>query len=108
MPLSISAITVPWYAATSPFKPRARTCGRIEASILPVHTAKIPPLSTYLSIAERTYEQSDALKAIRDAVSEDDAMAAVTVAENIMLYYRTRAIDLCAVLYEIDGKLVFG
>ena len=53
-------------------------------------------------------EQSDALKAIRDAVSEDDAMAAVTVAENIMLYYRTRAIDLCAVLYEIDGKLVFG
>ena len=34
--------------------------------------------------------------------------AAVTVAENIMLYYRTRAIDLCAVLYEIDGKLVFG
>lgn len=53
-------------------------------------------------------EQSDALKAIRDAVSEDDAMAAVTVAENIMLYYRTRAIDLCAVLYEIDGQLVFG
>ena len=53
-------------------------------------------------------EQSDALQEIRDAVSEDDSMAAVTVAENIMLYYRTRAIDLCAVLYEIDGQLVFG
>lgn len=53
-------------------------------------------------------EQSDALQEIRNAVSEDDSMAAVTVAENIMLYYRTRAIDLCAVLYEIDGKLVFG
>ena len=53
-------------------------------------------------------EQSDALQEIRDAVDEDDSMAAVTVAENIMLYYRTRAIDLCAVLYEIDGQLVFG
>ena len=53
-------------------------------------------------------EQSDALQEIRNAVSEDDSMAAVTVAENIMLYYRTRAIDLCAVLYEIDGQLVFG
>ena len=53
-------------------------------------------------------EQSDALQEIRNAVSEDDSMAAVTVAENIMLYYRTRAIDLCAVLYEIDSQLVFG
>ena len=53
-------------------------------------------------------EQSDALQEIRNAVSKDDSMAAVTVAENIMLYYRTRAIDLCAVLYEIDGQLVFG
>ena len=36
------------------------------------------------------------------------SLAAITVAESIMLYYRTRAIDLCAALYEIDGKLVFG
>lgn len=53
-------------------------------------------------------EQSIELQAIRDSVSEDDPMAAITVAESIMLYYRTRAIDLCAVLYEIDGQLVFG
>ena len=53
-------------------------------------------------------EQSNELQAIRDSVSEDDPLAAITVAESIMLYYRTRAIDLCATLYEIDGKLVFG
>lgn len=53
-------------------------------------------------------EQSNELQAIRDSVSEDDPLAAITVAESIMLYYRTRAIDLCAALYEIDGKLVFG
>ena len=52
--------------------------------------------------------QNDSLREIRSAVSEDDAMASVTVAENIMLYYRSRAIDLFAVLYEIDGQLVFG
>lgn len=52
--------------------------------------------------------QSDELQAIRDSISEDDPLAAVTVAQGIMLYYRTRAIDLCAVLYEIDGQLVFG
>ena len=52
--------------------------------------------------------KNDSLQEIRNAVSEDDAMASVTVAENIMLYYRTRAIDLCAVLYEIDGVVVFG
>lgn len=53
-------------------------------------------------------EQSNELQAIRDSASEDDPLAAITVAESIMLYYRTRAIDLCAALYEIDGKLVFG
>lgn len=53
-------------------------------------------------------KQSDALQEIRNAVSEDDSMAAVTVAENIMLYYRSHAIDLCAILYDIDGQLVFG
>jgi len=25
-----------------------------------------------------------------------------------MVYYRTRAIDLCAVLYDINGTLAFG
>lgn len=53
-------------------------------------------------------EQSEQLQGIRDSVSEDDPLAAITVAESIMLYYRTRAADLCAILYEIDGKLVFG
>lgn len=53
-------------------------------------------------------EQSNELQAIRESVSEDDPLAAITVAESIMLYYRTRAIDLCAALFEIDGQLVFG
>lgn len=53
-------------------------------------------------------EQSSELQAIRESVSEDDPLAAITVAESIMLYYRTRAIDLCAALFEIDGQLVFG
>lgn len=53
-------------------------------------------------------KQSDALQEIRNSVSEEDSMAAVTVAENIMLYYRSHAIDLCAILYDIDGQLVFG
>lgn len=52
--------------------------------------------------------QNDSLKEIRNAVTEDDAMAAVIVAENIMLYYRSHAIDLCAILYEIEGQLAFG
>ena len=52
--------------------------------------------------------KNDSLQEIRNAVSKEDAMASVTVAENIMLYYRSRAIDLCAVLYEIDGVVVFG
>ena len=52
--------------------------------------------------------QNDSLKEIRNAVSEDDAMSSVSVAENIMLYYRSHAIDLCAVLYEIEGQLAFG
>ena len=53
-------------------------------------------------------EQSTALQDIRDSVSENDPLAAITVAESIMVYYRTRAIDLCAVLYDINGTLVFG
>lgn len=53
-------------------------------------------------------EQSTALQDIRDSVKEDDPLAAITVAESIMVYYRTRAIDLCAVLYDIDGTLTFG
>lgn len=53
-------------------------------------------------------EQSTALEEIRESVSESDSMAALTVAENIMLYYRSHAIELCAVLYEIDGALAFG
>ena len=52
--------------------------------------------------------QNNELKEIRETVESDDVMASVTVAENIMLYYRSRAIDLCAVLYELDGQLVFG
>ncbi len=52
--------------------------------------------------------QNDSLQEIRNSVDEEDAMAAVTVAREIMLYYRSRAIELCAVLYEIDGQLVFG
>ena len=52
--------------------------------------------------------QSTELQAIRNSIAEDDPLAAVTVAQGIMLYYRTRAIDLCAVLFEIDGQLVFG
>lgn len=53
-------------------------------------------------------EQSTALQDIRDSVSEDDPLRAITVAESIMVYYRTRAIDLCAVLYDINGTLAFG
>ena len=53
-------------------------------------------------------EQSTALQDIRDSVSENDPLAAITVAESIMVYYRTRAIDLCAVLYDINGTLTFG
>lgn len=62
-------------------------------------------------------EQSTALQDIRDSVSENDplaaitvaeSIAAITVAESIMVYYRTRAIDLCAVLYDINGTLAFG
>ena len=53
-------------------------------------------------------EQSTALQDIRDSVSENDPLAAITVAESIMVYYRTRAIDLCAVLYDINGTLAFG
>ena len=52
--------------------------------------------------------QNDELKLIREAVQSDDAMASVTVAENIMLYYRSRAIELCAALYELEGQLAFG
>ena len=52
--------------------------------------------------------QNDSLQEIRSAVDEEDAMAAVTAAENIMLYYRSHAIDLCAVLYEIEGQVAFG
>lgn len=52
--------------------------------------------------------QNDQLQEIRNSVSEDDPMPAVTAAENIMLYYRSHAIDLCAVLYEIEGQLAFG
>ena len=53
-------------------------------------------------------QQNNNLQKIRDEVNEEDAMAAMTVAENIMLYYRSRAIDLCAILYEADGQLSFG
>ena len=53
-------------------------------------------------------QQNNNLQKIRDEVDEEDAMAAMTVAENIMLYYRSRAIDLCAVLYEVEGQLTFG
>lgn len=53
-------------------------------------------------------EQSTALQDIRDSVLENDPLAAITVAESIMVYYRTRAIDLCAVLYDINGTLAFG
>ena len=53
-------------------------------------------------------EQSTALQDIRDSVSENDPLAAITVAESIMVYNRTRAIDLCAVLYDINGTLAFG
>lgn len=53
-------------------------------------------------------EQSTALQDIRDSVSENDPLAAITVAESIMVYYRTRALDLCAVLYDINGTLAFG
>ena len=35
-------------------------------------------------------EQSTALQDIRDSVSEDDPLRAITVAESIMVYYRTR------------------
>ena len=52
--------------------------------------------------------QNDELKLIREAVQSDDAMDSVTVAENIMLYYRSRAIELCAALYELEGQLAFG
>ena len=52
--------------------------------------------------------QNDQLREIRENIDEEDAMAAVTVAENIMLYCRSRAIDLCVVLYEIDGQIAFG
>ena len=52
--------------------------------------------------------QNDQLREIRENVNKEDAMAAVTASENIMLYYRSRAIDLCAVLYEIEGQIVFG
>ena len=52
--------------------------------------------------------QNDQLREIRENIDEEDAMAAVTAAENIMLYYRSRAIDLCVILYEIDGQIVFG
>lgn len=52
--------------------------------------------------------QNDQLREIRDNVDTEDAMAAVTAAENIMLYYRSRAIDLCAVLYELEGQIAFG
>lgn len=53
-------------------------------------------------------EQSTVLEEIRESVSEEDSMAALTVAENIMLYYRSHAIELCATLYEIDGAIAFG
>lgn len=53
-------------------------------------------------------EQSAALEAIRSDVDEEDSMAALTVAKNLMLYYRERAIALSAALYEVDGALAFG
>ncbi len=52
--------------------------------------------------------QNDQLRAIRENVDKEDAMAAVTAAENIMFYYRSRAIDLCVILYEIEGQIAFG
>ena len=52
--------------------------------------------------------QNDQLREIRENIDEEDAMAAVTAAENIMLYYRSRAIDLCVILYEIEGQIAFG
>lgn len=53
-------------------------------------------------------KQSDELQRLRNSVSEEDPLAPVSVGQSIMLYYRTRAIDLCAILFEIDGQLVFG
>jgi len=53
-------------------------------------------------------DQNDHLREIRENVDQEDAMAAVTAAENIMLYYRSRAIDLCAVVYELEGQIAFG
>ena len=61
--------------------------------------------------AEHAYWQeneSESLREIREAVDEEESMAAYTVAENIMLYYRTHAIELCAELFEITGELSFG
>lgn len=52
--------------------------------------------------------QNDQLRQIRENIDTEDAMAAVTAAENIMLYYRSRAIDLCAVLFELEGQIAFG
>jgi len=52
--------------------------------------------------------QNDQLQTIRDQAEEEGAVAAVNVSENIMLYYRSRAIDLCAVLYSLEEQIVFG
>ncbi len=53
-------------------------------------------------------EQDAALAAIRDAVEEGDTMAPLTSAEQTMLYFRARAIELCAEMYEQTGSVSFG
>lgn len=53
-------------------------------------------------------EQNAQLQTIRDQVDADGAVAAVNVSENIMLYYRSRAIDLCAVVYSLEEQITFG
>ncbi len=53
-------------------------------------------------------EQEDALAEIREAVDENDSMSPLSAAENVMLYYRARAIELCAEFYAQTGSLSFG
>ena len=83
---------------------------QIDAVYMQILDSADDTLAAKVKAEQETWisDQNDSLREIRSAVSEDDAMASVTVAENIMLYYRSRAIDLCAVLYEIDGQLAFG
>lgn len=83
---------------------------QVESAFMQLMEDETAEVTERVSAAHAYWQEneSESLREIRESVNEEDPMAAYTVAEGIMLYYRTHAIELSAELFEITGELSFG